>query len=102
MVPLLFGHCLQVNIELKRTAFFVDEIAGFAEIIVSIVDQISGDRVRYTLCIDVAALLTADLVLDVRTATFGDASDGMASPHAARSSRPSIRRRASRVYEARH
>ena len=39
---------------------------AFVEIIVSIDDPISGHGVGYTFCIDVAALLTADLVLDVR------------------------------------
>ena len=65
MAPLLCGHCLQVHIDLKRTVIFVDEITAFAKIIVGIDDLVSGHRVRDTLYIDVALLLTTDLVLDV-------------------------------------
>ncbi len=84
MAPLLCGHCLQINIEFQSPVIFVDEVTALAEIVVKIDDLVSGHGVGDTLYIDVAALLTADLVLDVGNLQMaGRVLDNQGNPIAA-------------------
>ena len=61
----LSGHRTQIKLEFQISGVLVDELMVLSDAVIRINDLINGDGMGNALQVDVAALLTVDMVLDV-------------------------------------